>query len=219
MRPTRALLRQKALAAFGGACQRCGYSACVRALQFHHVRKGERRATLARHTGTATARDAIAHPERYTLLCANCHFEEHERLHAAKVMTAVCGYCGNQFTTEAAKVRNGRGKYCSKQCWHAERTILAKSSLEARFWKHTQRSKGCWSWTGKLAPGGYGTLNCVRIGCRTAMMTAARVSWRLHYGEPRKGDYVHHRCGNPTCVNPKHLYLAGRVANLNPESA
>lgn len=60
-------------AAFGGQCQICGYSRCQTALQFHH-RNGRRQ---DQGRGSVKVREVRLYPERFELLCANCHFETH----------------------------------------------------------------------------------------------------------------------------------------------
>ena len=63
-------------AMLGGKCQRCGYEKCQAALHFHHV-DGRTDAEFQTTKGSANLREIISHPERFQLLCANCHIEHH----------------------------------------------------------------------------------------------------------------------------------------------
>jgi hypothetical protein len=70
---------------------------------------------------------------------------------------------------------------------------------------------GCWLFIGSLGSNGYGKLKGVRA--RTTIM-AHRYSWEAHNGPIPRGLFVLHRCDQPSCVNPDHLFLGTHVDNM-----
>mgnify|MGYP002136427592 CR=1 FL=1 len=82
---------------------------------------------------------------------------------------------------------------------------------EVRFWAKVQKTDGCWEWAGTKLPSGYGQLERADGGKR---MYAHRFSYLIHYGDFDRSLYVLHRCDNPSCVKPDHLFLGTARDNL-----
>lgn len=81
---------------------------------------------------------------------------------------------------------------------------------EYRFWRLVEKSSHCWSWLGETDKDGYG-----RFWYRGSTKRAHRCSWMLCQGRIPTGQQVLHRCDNPRCVRPDHLFLGTLRDNVN----
>lgn len=84
-------------------------------------------------------------------------------------------------------------------------------TLEERFWeKVLVGEKGeCWAWIGYKGSFGRGVMWNGRTN-----ENAPRISYRLMRGDIPHGLGVLHKCDNPNCVNPKHLFLGDQKDNV-----
>lgn len=89
------------------------------------------------------------------------------------------------------------------------RRTYRRRTLEDRFWSKVDRSGECWIWTGSHDKKGYGRINVDR----GAIRLAHRVSWMLAFGFVADDVCVLHRCDNPPCVRPEHLFLGTVIDN------
>lgn len=102
---------------------------------------------------------------------------------------------------------------------HPKRTIQRDlrndTRLAARFWNKVQiaTDADCWEWTAYRGNGGPGK-NYGKLGIEGRIHFAHRIAWELTYGPIPDGSRVLHRCDNPPCCNPAHLFLGTLSDNM-----
>lgn len=85
-----------------------------------------------------------------------------------------------------------------------------------RFWDHVdvRGEDECWLWTGAVNYKGYGRISFGGRG--NGEVSAHRTSLEIKLGRPiQDGMLACHKCNNPLCVNPNHLYEGTYSDNFN----
>ena len=84
-------------------------------------------------------------------------------------------------------------------------------NTERKFLSLIKKTKRCWKWIGAKDKNGYGLFSWSK-GFYTKR--APRVAFHIFVKRIPKGKHVLHRCDNPECVNPKHLFFGSARDNV-----
>jgi len=112
---------------------------------------------------------------------------------------------GRKFTTHQSnllKLNQNRTIYCKPI------PQLTPEQIERLFSNASKKDTGCWEWTKCRDPYGYGV---IRIN--SSNFRAHRLSWVATHGHMAQEFCVLHKCDNPSCINPEHLFLGTHQDN------
>lgn len=136
-----------------------------------------------------------------------------DRMANKRSIPRVCQTCSEPFLASKWEVSKGAGKFCSVTCTNASFV----RPIEDRFWAKVNKDGPvirtdlgpCWVWTAGVNDTGYGI-----IWYQGNNVRASRVSWELAFGGIQDGLWALHKCDNPPCVRPDHLFLGTVTDNV-----
>lgn len=142
----------------------------------------------------------------------------------------ICKSCGKEYKVRKDKALTS--KTCSLVCkmkylgkmsveklhskWSNDTEEERLKALKDSYERFVIKKDGCWTWSGsKKSKMPYGNLTFRGNG----NYSAHRVSYEVYIAPIPKGMSVLHKCDNPECSNPEHLFLGTYLDNKRDQIA
>ena len=98
------------------------------------------------------------------------------------------------------------------------RDVSDVDGLRRRFWSKVDTTGDCWIWLAATARHGYGSIHIMVCG-QLYILAAHRVAYLLANGTLGAASVMCHRCDQPRCVRPAHLWQGTQKDNARDRDA
>ncbi|MES2409010.1 MAG: HNH endonuclease signature motif containing protein [Patescibacteria group bacterium] len=121
--------------------------------------------------------------------------------------------CGVEKTIRSTDVK----RLTSCGCYNQEMRSRPHGSIQQRIVKFSDydAKTECWNWIGAKNGSNYGQMGMINSEKKFKTMLAHRISYQEFIGEIPCGLFICHKCDNPSCVNPEHLFCGSHQDNID----
>jgi len=120
-------------------------------------------------------------------------------------MKVMCENCTTVFEKKIAEINRTKHNFCSKKC---RGVYFSNTTINDKYVENKKTL--CWEFTGALNNSGYGV---VRFKGKPRL--AHRVMFSIAFPDVNiEKLQVLHKCDNPKCVNPLHLFTGSHQDNM-----